>query len=149
MSNNQNNGFINDLLNLLNSRIHWRKHQNIVHGSDGKRIVRETTDETGIGSQNETANMVVDNIYILDCGHVNNNTLGGQCHYCDALVCKDCLCLCSSCGHSICPNHTVMADFSGSEKSYCHLCSQEISRNIKQEIIKKSILSFFIGPAKQ
>jgi len=149
MQNNQNNGFINDLLNLLNSRIHLRKHQKIVHGSDGRRVINETTDEAGIGNQNETANMIVDNVYILDCGHVNKNNIGGQCHYCDAIVCRECLLLCTSCGHSICPNHTVMADFSGSLKPYCRQCSQEISRNIKQQVIKKHVLTFFIGPSKE
>jgi hypothetical protein len=149
MSNNQNNGFINDLLNLMNSRIHWRKRQNIAHGSNGKRIIGELSDDTGVGNRNETENLIVDNIYILDCGHVNNNSLGGQCRYCDAMVCHECLKLCSNCGHPICPNHTAFANFSGTEKSYCRVCAQEISRSIKSDNIKKGILSFFIGADKE
>ena len=145
MAKSHNNGFLHDLLNLLGSPIHRRRQQRRVRGPNGCRIIEGAVDETGIGSHNETDNLIVNDIYILDCGHASQGNLGGQCHYCDGLICKDCISICSSCGHSLCPQHTVTADFDGQNKPYCRSCSNEITRKHKLRSAGKIICSFFIS----
>jgi hypothetical protein len=148
MAKSHNNGFLHDLLNLLNNPIHRRQHHSRVRGPNGDRIIEGATDETGIGSHNETENVIVDDIYIFDCGHTSKGNLGGQCHYCDGLICQDCISICSSCGHSLCPQHTVIADFEGQNKPYCRACSSEITRKLKLRSAVKMFGSFFISNNK-
>ncbi|MCK4783103.1 MAG: hypothetical protein KAV87_05080 [Desulfobacteraceae bacterium] len=145
MAKGQNNYFLNNLLNLLTNPVHRRRQQNRVAGPNGHRIIGETIDETGIGNQNETDNQIAITEYILDCGHTARDGLGGRCHYCDLLVCKNCISLCSSCGHSVCPQDSLIANFDGQNKPYCRLCAEEIKRSLKLQAVGKSILSFFVS----
>ena len=145
MPQNQNNHFINDLLNLMVNPVHRRRHQNRVRTSNGSRMIGEMIDETGIGNQNETDNLIVQDTYILDCGHTSRDNLGGQCHYCDNLICDRCIFICSSCGHSLCPQHTVMANFEGYLKPYCRSCTEEITRNLKLRRAAAMIVSVFVS----
>jgi hypothetical protein len=145
MTDTQNNEFLNGLLNLMTSRVHRRRRQNRVYGSGGQRIIAETIDDTGVGNQNETDNLIIKNTYILDCGHASNNNLGGQCHYCDGLICVDCISICSSCGHCTCKLHTIIVNIDGQNKSYCKSCASEISRKLKLRSTVKTVLSFFFS----
>ena len=145
MPENPNNHYLDDLLDLLANRVHRRRRQERVRLSDGPRMTGEMIDETGIGNQNETDNLIVQDTYILDCGHTSRDNLGGQCHYCDSLVCNHCISICSSCGHSLCPQHTVMADFKGTSKPYCRSCNEEITRDLRFHRALTMIFSIFIS----
>ena len=145
MAKGQNSYFLNSLLNLLTNPVHRRGRQNRVAGPDGHRIIGETIDETGIGNQSETDNQIAIIDYILDCGHTARDGLGGRCHYCDSLACKNCISLCSSCGHSICPQDTMIASFDGQNKPYCRVCADEIRRSLKLQAVGRLILSFFVS----
>ncbi len=142
--NNQNN-FINDLLNLYTTRVHRQSHRQRVLGTNCNRTVDEVVDDTGIGQDNETDNRIDDGIFILDCGHPARNNVGGQCHYCESVVCRGCISICSSCGHAICNLHRVMANFDGDVKPYCRTCAEEIYRSLRLRAWGNAILSFFIS----
>lgn len=145
MAKTPNNGFIDDLLDLFTSRVHRRRQQSRVCRPSGRRVIGEGIDDTGIGSQNETDNLIINDIYVLDCGHASDNNLGGECHYCDRLVCKDCISICASCGHSLCPQHTVIANFDDQAKPYCRSCEDEMSRKLKLRVVTRKVLSFFVS----
>ena len=83
---NRDDQYIEDLLDLLTSRVHRRRQQSRVPGRNGYRVISEIIDYTGIGNDNETDNLIVNNLHILDCGHTFQNNLGGQCHYLDLRV---------------------------------------------------------------
>ena len=148
MAKSQSNRYLQDLLNLFNNPIHRRQQQTRVCRPSGDRIIQGATDETGIGANNETGNNMVNDIYIHDCGHTSRDNLGGECHYCDQLICTDCISICSVCGHAICPQHTTLKDFDGHQKPYCHDCADEISRKLKLRSAGKKIGSFFVGKRK-
>jgi hypothetical protein len=142
--NNQTN-YLNDLLNLLTTPVHRRRHRQRVLGVNCNRTADEVIDDTGIGPNNETDNQISDDIYILDCGHPARNNVGGQCHYCDSIVCRSCILICSSCGHAVCNLHRVMANFDGVVKPYCRTCAEEIHRSLRLQAWSNAILSFFIS----
>ena len=148
MPNQRQQQYIEDLLDLLASRVHRRRHQSRVRGANGYRITEELIDETGIDANNATDNLIVRNIIILDCGHPASANLGGHCHYCDSLVCRTCINICSSCGHSICNLHCVIADFDRQNKPYCRSCADEIRRSLRLRAIGNTILSFFLSNDK-
>ena len=145
MAKTQSNNLLNNLLNLLGNPIHRRRQQSRVPGQNGYRIIGEMVDETGIGNNNETDNIIINDIHILDCGHTSQNNLGGRCHYCDSLVCSNCISLCSSCGHSICPQDTVIANVDEQNRPYCRSCAEEIKRSLKLRDISKMFFSTFIS----
>ena len=58
MANDQQRNYLNDLLDLLTNPVHRRRQQNRVFGPNGYRTLGETTDDTGIGDQNETQNHI-------------------------------------------------------------------------------------------
>jgi hypothetical protein len=124
----QSNSLLNSLLNLLGNPIHRRRQQSRVPGQNGYRIIGEMVDETGIGSNNETDNIIINDIHILDCGHTSQNNLGGRCHYCD-----------------ICPQDTVIANFDEQNKPYCRACAEEIKRSLKLRAIGKTVFSIFVS----
>lgn len=128
-----------ELLELEASPIHQTKHQTIVDG----RLTNEIIDETGIGNHNDRHNRIARKKYIADCGHLAE-LIAGRCHFCDALVCRDCVALCFSCGLATCPPHRVIANFDGSSKIYCRTCAEEIKRGIKLRAWGNAILAFFI-----
>lgn len=144
MPNGHNKDYLNSLLGLLTSRVHRRQHQSRVPGSDGYRTIDDVIDDTGVGSNNETENIILDDLHILDCGHPARNNLGGRCHYCDSLICKSCVFICSSCGHALCNLHCVKRNFDGAEKPYCRDCAEEITRSLKLRNFGLGVLSFFI-----
>ncbi len=144
MSNNHQRHLLNDLLNLLTNPVHKRRQQTRVLGPNGYRTLGETTDDTGIGDQNETDNQIAITEYILDCGHTAKDDLGGICHYCDSIICKNCIALCSSCGHSTCPQCSLITDFDGQNKRYCRTCAEEIEHNLRLRAIGRAIFSWFI-----
>jgi hypothetical protein len=145
MPDRQQNYYIQDLLNLLTNRVYRRRQQSRVPGPDGNRVIEDVVDDTGIGPNNETDINVTGDEYILDCGHPAKSNLGGRCHYCDSLVCRACIGLCSSCGHSICPQDTVSANFDGQLKPYCRSCTEEIAHHLRLCKLGTTILSFFIS----
>ena len=149
MPNGHNNNYLDDLLDLLTNPIHRRRHQSRVPGSNGYRIIEELIDETGIGNNNETDNLIARNEVILDCGHPARGNLGGRCHYCDSLVCRTCIYICSFCGHAICNLHCVIANFDGRNKSYCRDCADEIKRSLRLRAIGNAILSLFLPNNKK
>lgn len=148
MPNRQQNEMLQDLLNLLASPVHRRRHQSRVPGANGYRVTEELIDETGIGANNETDNLIIRNDIMLDCGHPARGNLGGRCHYCDSLICRSCIYICSSCGHSICNLHCVIANFDGQNKPYCRSCIDEIRRSLRLRAIGNTILSFFLSNDK-
>lgn len=148
MPNRRQEQYTEDLLDLLAGRVHRRRHQSRVRGADGYRVTEELIDETGIGARNETDNLIVRNIAILDCGHPASANLGGHCHFCDSLVCRTCINICSSCGHSVCNLHCVTAGFDGHERPYCRVCAGEIRRSLRLRAIGNVILSFFLSNDK-
>ena len=139
--------YIADLLDLLANRDNRVRRQHRVPGPDGLRIIEEEIDETGLGDNNETDNLVILQDYLLDCNHPARGNLGGRCHFCDALVCRACIFRCASCGLATCPPHTVMANFTGTLNTYCHYCADEIRRSLRFRSIVRVILSFFIAPS--
>ncbi len=140
---NQQNRYTQNLLNLLNSRVHLRQRQSRVHRANGYEVIAGMSDDTGIAN-NETENRIDNDIHILDCGHAfSGDNLGGECHYCDGLVFTRCILTCSRCGHSLCPQHLVIKDFGHQNRPYCRVCADGISRNLKHRSIAKTILSFF------
>lgn len=145
MAKNQSNDFLDDLLDQLASRVHRRRQQTRVPGHKGYRMINEVIDETGIGSNNETDNLIVKNTHILDCGHTSQDNLGGRCHYCDSLICTNCIIICSSCGHSLCKLHSVISNFDGQCKPYCRSCADEIARGLRFRKVTNFLLSFFIS----
>ena len=145
MAKTQSNNLLNNLLNLLSNPIHRRRQQSRVPEENEYRILDEMVDETGIGNNNEPDNIIIKDIHILDCGHTSQNNLGGRCHICDSLVCNNCISLCSSCGHSICPQDTAMANLDGQNKPYCRSCAEELKRSLKFRAIGKMFFSTFIS----
>ena len=148
MPDGHNNDYLDDLLNLLANRVHRRRQQSRVPGPGGFRTIDEISDETGIDDNNATDNLIADDTYILDCGHPARGNLGGRCHFCDGLVCKNCILICSSCGHSICNLHCVITIFDGQNKPYCRDCTDEIRRGLKLRALGNTILSFFFSQNK-
>jgi hypothetical protein len=138
--------FIADLLELMASRVYRSRQQQRVVGSQGVRIIGEIIDDTGIGNDNETDNLIIQNECILDCGHPASSRLGGRCHFCDALVCSACISICTSCGLACCPVDRVIANFDGNRRPYCRSCAGEICRSLRLKRVGMTILSFFISP---
>ena len=145
MAKHYNDDYLDELLDQIASRIYRRRQQTRVQGNKGDRTIDEVIDETGIGSNNETDNLIVKKTHILDCGHTSQNNLGGRCHYCDRLICTNCIIICSSCGHSLCQMDSVIPNFDGQGKSYCRSCADEITRGLRFRKVTNSILSFFIS----
>lgn len=139
------NQFIDDLINLLTTRVYRRRCRNRVPGPEGYRVIDDIVDDTGIGPNNETDINVIGDEYLLDCGHPARSNLGGRCHFCDGLICRACIALCSSCGHSACPQDRVIANFDGENKPYCRSCAEEISRHLRLHRFVKAIVSFFVS----
>ncbi|KKR96378.1 MAG: hypothetical protein UU48_C0032G0002 [Candidatus Uhrbacteria bacterium GW2011_GWF2_41_16] len=135
--------FVDDLLDLLTSRANRTRHQTRVVGPNGYRITDEIIDETAIGNHNYPDNLIARNKFIADCGHLAE-FIGGRCHYCDALICRDCIYLCSNCRLAICPPHSVTANFDNQSRIYCRSCAEEITRSLKLRACGNAILSFFI-----
>jgi hypothetical protein len=133
--------YLNDLLNLLTNPVYRRLQQNQVFTPNGYRIIGKVIDQTGIGERNETDNQIAITEYILDCGHAAKDSLGGICHYCDSIVCRNCITLCSSCGHSVCPQDSLIANFDGYNRPYCHSCAEEITRSLRFCAIGRTILA--------
>ena len=142
----RNNSYIENLLNLMNNRVHRRTQQHRVFGENVSRVLSEASDDTSVGSNNEPDNLITNDIHILDCGHTYlGNNLGGQCHYCDKLICRHCILICCSCGHALCPQHTVIANFDYQNKPYCRACAKDISRKIKMKAVRRTFFSFFVS----
>lgn len=144
MPNGHPNRDIDDLLELLTSRVYRSRRQSRVPGQEGFRVTEDMVDDTGIGPDNETSNTLIRNEIILDCGHPARENFGGRCHFCDALVCRACISLCSSCGLAICPPHTVIAALDGAQKAYCRTCAEEIHRTLRLKSLVAGVLSFFL-----
>lgn len=142
MPNNRQNPDIEELLRILTTRVYRNQKQVRVPGPNGFRVVSHQVDDTGIGPNSETDTRVSDDRFIMDCGHDFRGMLG-RCHYCDALVCDQCIKLCCCCGLAICPVHTVTGNFDGKQKFYCRSCAEEISRSLKLRALAGKVLSFF------
>lgn len=109
---NNQDDYIEDLLDLLTTPVYRARRQKRVPGPNGFTVIEEA-DDTGVGNQNETDNKNTVDEIILDCGHPARGNLGGRCHFCDSLVCKACVALCCCCGLATCPSDRVIADFDG------------------------------------
>lgn len=143
---NDQNRYLENLLDLMANRVHRRRRQSRVAGPNGYRVIGSTSDDTGVGDNNETENLIADDLHILDCGHAFlHNNLGGQCHYCDGLICIRCILTCSHCGHTLCPQHLVIANFDDQNRPYCRNCADDISRKRKVRAIRRAIFSFFVS----
>jgi len=135
-------------MGLLTNRIHCRQQQSRVPGPKGYRVIDNVIDDTGVGSNNETENIITDDRYILDCGHPARNNFGGRSHCCDSLLCKSCIYICSCCGHALCNFHCVTENFDGREKPYCETCAEEIQHSLELRALGFRVLSFFIESEK-
>ena len=145
MGKTQGNNLLNDLLNMLVNPIHRYRQQTRVPEENEYRILDEMFDETGIGNNNEPINHKIKDVHILDCGHTSQNNLGGRCHICGGLACNRCISMCSSCGHSICPQDTTIDNLDGQNRPYCRSCAEELKRSLKLRAIGNMFFSTFIS----
>jgi len=145
MATDRQNQYIDDLLDLMTSRVYRSRHQSRVPGPDGYRIIEDLVDDTGVGPDNETDNKIIIDEIILDCGHRARGNLGGLCTFCDSLICVSCIALCSSCGLATCPPDRVIANYDGQDKPYCRYCSEEIERSMRLRKVGRCVISFFFS----
>ena len=143
MATDRQNQYIEDLIDLMASRVYRSRHQSRVPGPDGYRIIEDFLDDTGVGDGNETDNKIITDEIILDCGHPGRGNLGGRCHFCDSIVCRACISICSSCGLATCPPDRVIANYDGQDKPYCRYCSEEIDRSLRLRKLGRGVMSFF------
>lgn len=54
---NRNESYIENLLNLMNNRVHRRSEQHRVFGENVGRVLSEVSDDTGIGQNNDANNL--------------------------------------------------------------------------------------------
>ena len=148
MDNDEKNNYEKRLLDMLTNRINRLRRQSRVPGADGERVTDDLVDETGLDENNHPDIVTIAYDHLLDCNHPARNNLGGRCHICDELVCKQCIGQCSSCGLTLCPSHATDADFGNGTKKYCRECATEIRRSIKIRSFWYSVLSFFISTSE-
>ena len=144
MANGQNKKNFNSIIGLLTNRVHFRQQQTRVSGPEGYRTIDNLIDDSGVGSNNETENIIIDDRYVLDCGHPARDNFGGRSHCCDSLLCESCVHICSCCGHALCNFHYVTKNFDGREKEYCETCAEEIQHSLGLRAFGFGVLSFFI-----
>jgi len=135
---------IQDLLDLLSNPNYRQQDQKVIAGPDGCRVTDAMVDDTSIDENSNTRVNRSDLHTILDCGHCSTEQVGGCCHFCDALACRECICLCYSCRLATCPSCSTVAEFDGNSRTYCRRCAEEIARSLTLKRIGRSLLSFFI-----
>ncbi len=139
----QNREHLEELLDFISNPNYRQRHQEGIAGPKGVRITDQKTDDTVI-DENQNTRICSGNYHtILDCGHCSTHQVGGICHFCDALVCRDCIAICSGCGLAVCNTCSTEQSFDGQPRRYCRTCVEEISRSLRMKQVQKSILTFF------
>ncbi len=114
--------------------------------SGKQRLIEDANDETEIGPTGAKETVVSREALFYDCGHyAQDGNLGGRC-VCGALICKNCLLLCTSCGAATCPADRTTDEQDG--QVYCRLCHDELSHSRRVRKALGIFTSIFVKPKR-